>query len=201
MDWNIEDKILILETGKKFTFDFPIKSINDSTAQLDITLEVPNNLHNRDNRFYFSKKDGKISWRGISHVPKLSVCPKVKYRSSGRLVRDWGKEDNKLLLGKNTRISFDCPIKAVLNSYRILVILLDVPPKQSMTENVFGVSEDGKIIWQIERIPEISTNPANYYTGVNESGTLGVIACYNWCGMNVFVDIETGKIFETQFAK
>ena len=192
---------MILETGRRISLDFTIKSINDSAAQLDIMLEVPTDLPNQDNSFYFSKKDGKITYRGISQVPKLSVCAEIKCRCSGRLVEDWEKEGNELLLGENKRISFDYPIRAILNSFGVFVILLEIPTKQSMTENVFGVSQEGEILWQIEKIPETATDPVNRYTGIGDSNIAGIVVAFNWNCTNVFVDINTGKVIDTEFTK
>jgi hypothetical protein len=201
MDWYVEDKTLILETGERMTFDFPIKNINESTAQIDIKLEVTGTLSNHNNSFYFSKKDNKITWMGIAQVPKLSICAKTECKRSRHLVRDWGKEGNKFLLGKNKRISFDYPIRAALNSCGIIVVVLDIPPKQSMTENVFGISEDGDIIWQIERISETASDTVNRYTGIGGSSVDGIAVAFNWNCTNVYINVETGKVISTEFTK
>ena len=38
MDWRVEDKTLLLETGKRITFDFPIKGVNEHSENFDIRL-------------------------------------------------------------------------------------------------------------------------------------------------------------------
>jgi len=90
-------------------------------------------------------------------------------------------------------VEFDLPIHEVAEVNDVLIVLLDVPPRVSMTENVFGVSKAGQIIWQIERIPETATNPVNRYTSFFPP-TGRTAKLYNWNGTGVEIDARTGKV-------
>jgi hypothetical protein len=127
---------------------------------------------------------------------------------------------NQLILENGAHVDFDLSIKCAIKVLGIVVVALDVPPKQSMNENVFGVSSEGKILWQIERIPNAS-NPICRYTDVNviESGPdnllcrleqypeykglgeyariPGTFIAGNWCGSEAIVDVKTGKVLRT----
>ena len=105
------------------------------------------------------------------------------------------------IAGKQLRTSegktleFECPIQEVAEVSDVLVVLLHVSPKVPMTENVFGVSQAGRIMWQVERIPEAAKNP---YTGIfRPKGT--TVKLYNWNGTGVEVDVRTGKVVGTSF--
>src|SRR5262245_45464382 len=89
-------------------------------------------------------------------------------------------------------IEFKYPIQEVAAVGDVIVVLLDVPPKESMTENIFGVSNSGKILWQIERIAATATYPVNCYTSI-----LTTLKLYNWNGNGVEIDATTGKVIQT----
>ena len=96
-------------------------------------------------------------------------------------------------------VEFRYPIWDVKEVDGILVALLRVPATESMTENVFGVSQAGVILWQIERIPETGTDPVNYYTGLRPVPG-GKVTLGNWNGLAVAVDVRTGKVLTKWFA-
>jgi hypothetical protein len=93
--------------------------------------------------------------------------------------------------GVTREFTFD--IKEALAIEGVIVIVLNVPAGHFMTENVFGVSEHGDLLWQIEAIPETSTDEGNFYVGISGSGTRSVRLA-NWNDMVVDVDVKTGKI-------
>jgi hypothetical protein len=74
----------------------------------------------------------------------------------------------------------------------VLVVILDVPSGMVMTENVFGISPEGEVLWQIGRIPETSSDPANLYVGFfkqfSDSLHIG-----SWSGDIVSVNVSNGK--------
>ena len=92
--------------------------------------------------------------------------------------------------GKTVVFQFDIKRFAAVGS--LVVVVLAVPQGKVMTENVFGVSESGKVIWQIERIPETSSNPINSYdlTAIGED----TIRLASWNDVVVDVDAKSGKI-------
>ena len=91
-------------------------------------------------------------------------------------------------------------IKESVQVSDVIVVILDVPSHIRMTENVFGFSLKGERLWQIQAIPQNSTNPINCYTGIVEK-SVGEIRIANWNGTVVDVDIQTGKISRIEFSK
>ena len=131
--------------------------------------------------------------------------------------------DTRLTLDNGAYVNFDLPIKCAIEVAGVVVVALDVPRRQVMNENVFGVSEDGKILWQIERIPD-ATYPACMYTnlsvlepgpgcllwdlerypaykGLSKSYRPGSFLAGNWNGTEAIVDAKTGKVLSTFFMK
>jgi hypothetical protein len=126
---------------------------------------------------------------------------------------------NQLTLDNGAHVEFDLPIKCAIEVSGIVVVALDVPLRQSMNENVFGVSGEGKIMWQIERIPEtshptsvyknvylIDPGPGNLFQqleqypefkGLSEYYKPGTFIAGNWCGTEAIVDVKTGKVLKT----
>jgi hypothetical protein len=106
----------------------------------------------------------------------------------------------RLPTSEGATVEFDHTIREVVEVGDVLIVLLDVPPKESMTENVFGVSKAGQILWQIERIPATATDPVNCYTSIFPPKG-GIVRLYNWNGTGVRIDPQTGKVLATWFGK
>jgi len=203
MNCRKENNTLILETGTRINFDFPVKGIvdNQCTNCIHVQLDVPSEQSATENLFVILKEDGSIRLKEVLSIPHLSSYSIPKDTSSSkRCVMDWAKEDSVLILENSKRVSFDYAVGSVLETAGIIVITLEVPPGQSMTENVFGVSREGEILWQIERIPETATNPINRYMSVWENPPGIVFAC-NWNCTNAYIDVKTGKVIDTTFTK
>ena len=202
MNWRKENNILVLETGKKIEFDFAIKGVEDlsQTTGLRVQLDVPKEKSGIEN-VYLSTKDGVIVQR---HIIKNLASPKIAIDEDLAIPQEctmnWAKKDNILIINDEKPVSFDYPIGVVFETCGILLLVLDVPSKQSMTENVFAVSKEGRIFWQIERIIKTS-HPVNCYIGVSDSRIPGIVVAYNWNCTNVYVDIKTGKVVDTEFTK
>lgn len=131
----------------------------------------------------------------------------MKYRTHG----------NELILDNGTVVRFDLPIRKAIDVVEVIIVMLDVPPRQVFTENIFGVSDEGKIIWQIERIPEAATPVCRYmhlteryddaflrqleqshpeWKGLSEH-VPGTFFAGNCGGADVIVDARTGKVVRT----
>ena len=78
-------------------------------------------------------------------------------------------------------------------------MVLDVPTNIVMTENVFGISEEGAILWQVERHVATSTDPINSYVGVSCEG--GVVYLGDWGGHCVKIEPLTGRILDVAISK
>jgi hypothetical protein len=202
MNWHKKKNVFVFETGKKIVFDFPIKCINEGDEYFEINLDVPDKFSTEANNFMVLKKEQEIQQKDHMQYPEPNYIPvEQKLEKSFQSVLDWAKEDNVLVLGIDKRISFDYSIKSILETENIIIVVLDVPPKLSMTENVFGVSAEGNIIWQIERIPETANDPVNCYVGLSAHTLQSKCFVTNWNCICATVDIKTGKVLDTQFTK
>jgi len=105
-------------------------------------------------------------------------------------------EGNQLRTPQGTIVSFDYRIAEFAEVDGVLIVVLDVPPNASMTENVFGVSKEGRILWQIERIPETGTDPTNCYTSIFPR-----LQLFNWSCVGVEIDVHKGTIINKWFGK
>ena len=90
-----------------------------------------------------------------------------------------------------------------------------------MNENVFGVSGEGNILWQIERISEATYPACEYknlsegvpdtllrqlerypeYKGLSQYYRPDTFVAWNWNGTVATVDVSTGKVLKTFFLK
>ncbi len=112
---------------------------------------------------------------------------------------NWKLKDGFLFCNTH-KVDLCLPGKECVQVQDVIVVVLDVPPKQSMTENVFGVSLEGRVLWQIERIPETATDPVNRYTNVR-TGQLGTAIVFNWNGTDITIDSRTGKVLDSVITK
>ena len=105
-------------------------------------------------------------------------------------------QDNQIRFDDGKSVALPYPIGDILKVGRVLVAVLKLPAGQSMTENVFGISEDEALLWQIERIPATSIDAqSNQYAGIiahNEGN--GTVRVSNWNGVVVDVDVSSGKV-------
>ncbi len=105
---------------------------------------------------------------------------------------------SQLRLENGQTVMFPHRIKECRLVDNVIVVVLDVPPDVSMTENVYGVSPGGEILWQIERTPGMSTDPTDRFEGITGVSP-GKVQITNWNGIAAQVDIHSGKIISTRF--
>jgi len=113
----------------------------------------------------------------------------------------YSSEGNEIVLDGGRRVRFDFPILEFAERDGVCVVDLDVPPKVTMTENVFGVSSDGVVLWQIEWSECSGYNPTSRYVGFVPCDKAHVVRIANWTGWVADVDVRSGKILNEYFAK
>ena len=94
-------------------------------------------------------------------------------------------------------VKFPLKIKQVEEFSDVLVVRLDVPADILFNENVFGVSSEGKILWQI--IPMKSGFKSSRYTGLFKKGDL--VKVHNWDGTDLLLEPRTGEILKESYSK
>lgn len=94
------------------------------------------------------------------------------------------------LLVSGGKVHFAHPIAQVEDFGGVGVVRLEVRPGNHYNENVFGVSADRRILWQIER--ERHIYPDSPYTTLRKDGDLAVVG--SWDGIVLWLDPPTGKV-------
>lgn len=82
------------------------------------------------------------------------------------------------------------PVKEHLELEGVNVVLLSVPPGANYPQNIFGLSEHGDILWQVE--PRSSESPDNRYTSIR--GEIGVLVAQTLDQFARKIDAKTGKV-------
>lgn len=93
-----------------------------------------------------------------------------------------------LELPHGVRVVFEHPILRALPFEDVVIVVLSVP--LGITDNVFGVSLSGKILWQIPPVEQRDSNPR--YVGINREGE--VVTANRWDDLHVQVDPRTGRV-------
>ena len=105
---------------------------------------------------------------------------------------NWIVEGNRVQAPNGNAIDFQFDIREWRELPGKIVVILDVPPGRTMTENVFCIASTAQLLWQIERIPETSTDNVNRYLCFFKADPFHVLLG-NWSGDNIEVDVATGK--------
>jgi hypothetical protein len=99
--------------------------------------------------------------------------------------------------GKTKILTFPFPIRQAISFPKCHVIRFEPEVGETYNENVFGLSLDGDILWQIEPIGHVYADSP--YTGMGQVGDL--IQLWNWDGVDLFVEPYTGKIVRKSYGK
>lgn len=94
-------------------------------------------------------------------------------------------------------IIFDFPIRQVLKFNHCFVVRLEPDIGQIYNENIFGISNEGKILWQIEPLSHVYEDSP--YTGLGQIGNLAQLC--NWDGADLIIDPYTGQIISKGYSK
>lgn len=109
-------------------------------------------------------------------------------------------QKNKLIIntaqGKKV-IEFKYSIGKVQEFDNCITVMLDPPLNTVFNENIYGISFDGKVIWQVNKIEHVDIDSP--YTGISKEGDF--LSAYNWDGFNYLIDTKTGNIVDKQFVK
>ena len=88
-------------------------------------------------------------------------------------------------------------IKQVEQFDNNLVVRLKIPLGIRFNENIFGISYEGKILWQIE--PRKHPTSVSPYTNLAREGDS--VYVFNWDGTDLVLDPYTGKILKEGYSK
>lgn len=102
-----------------------------------------------------------------------------------------------IIFAPDSKTSFDYPVASVVEFDDFVVVLLDVPPDQSHNENVYGVSREGNVLWQVPPRKHVYANSP--YTYAERKGDSVFLS--NWDGLELTVDAATGVILSESYGK
>lgn len=88
------------------------------------------------------------------------------------------------------------PIKQQMRIGDIDVVLLSVPPGANLPQNIYGLTEKGDVLWQIE--PRPSATPDNKYTSIRDE--LGVVVAETEDRCRRKIDPKSGKVLTEEAA-
>ena len=104
----------------------------------------------------------------------------------------------KLTIGDRT---FDLPhpVEEALTYHDLIIVRLEPPAGVIFNRNVYGISHEGEVLWQIEESPH-GTQEDKPYVNINIGQNHDLIAG-NWNGVSYSVNPENGKITVVSFDK
>lgn len=94
-------------------------------------------------------------------------------------------------------IPFQHNIAELLVFPEVIIVRLDIPYRVLFNENVYGISHEGNLLWQIPKIDHVYQDSP--YTGMKIMNN-ELILC-NWDGLDVTIDPITGNILKTSYGK
>lgn len=86
------------------------------------------------------------------------------------------------------------PIKQRLEEQGVNVLLLSIPPNDDYPQNIFGVSEKGDVLWQVE--PRPSTAAHNKYVSIRDE--VGIVVAQTEDAMQRKIDPLSGKVLHEE---
>jgi|SRR3989344_2075816 len=95
------------------------------------------------------------------------------------------------------KVEFPSEVKQVLEFDDVLIVRLKVSKENTLGENVFGVSLDGRILWQIPTISHVYQNSP--YTSIYREGDF--VGAFNWDGTELTLNRLTGEIIKQGYSK
>lgn len=98
--------------------------------------------------------------------------------------------DNVVILPNGKEVRFEHAVAQTVDFPDAVVIRLKIPSGANLNENVFGISIEGQLLWQIAKEEHVySQSP---YTGMTREGDN--VRLFNWDGLELVVHPRTGKI-------
>lgn len=104
---------------------------------------------------------------------------------------------NLLHLPNGRSIRFDEPILEAVELGGVTIVVLDQPPGRDVSENVFAVDLDGRVLWRVPR-QDFPPGP-DYYVGASDGGT--VVRLIHFSGFVLDADPRSGRVVSQRFGK
>jgi hypothetical protein len=114
-------------------------------------------------------------------------CPEMSYLIQGRTIE----------LRSGKKVKFDYPVYEAAEVGGVTIVCLDIPSYRKLNENVYGLDEQGNILWQVK--PVAHHYERSRYVGVAKVGELARL--FNWDGQVYDVDPWTGNVMSSYWGK
>jgi len=89
--------------------------------------------------------------------------------------------------------SFITKITHLLVFSDLAIVILDYYSYNQDNENVFGVNNEGEIIWQIEGYPHVYEHSP--FVDISQNADK-LVTAFNWDGSRIIINPMTGRIVE-----
>jgi len=106
-------------------------------------------------------------------------------------------ESSILFLKSGKTIPFRYDIAEIQIIHEVIIVRLDIPHKVIFNENVYGISHDGRQLWQVPKLDHIYQDSP--YTGMKIVNN-ELILC-NWDGLDVTIDPISGRVLKSSYGK
>jgi hypothetical protein len=106
--------------------------------------------------------------------------------------------DSKIFV-QGKEISLPHPVTEAKIYHDLIIVKVEPPPRTIFNRNIFGLSKNGEIRWQIQESPH-GTQKDKPYIDVFITPSGALIAA-NWNGVSYSVDPDNGKITVDAFNK
>jgi len=103
----------------------------------------------------------------------------------------------KIELESGRELSFKFKIHEAVEIGEVIVVCLEVPRNRKLAENVYAITLDGKLVWQVPKTPHATKDA--YYVGIEKAA--GLVRAFNYDGMVHELDPKTGRILKQYFGK
>lgn len=112
--------------------------------------------------------------------------------------RDFRVEDSSIIFAGGERVSFPFPVaEALAFGEQIVVVRLDVSPGHIFNENVYALTRDGRMLWQVPARSYVYADSPYVNLARSKEGEMVILT--SWDGTELTLDLFTGRILrETQ---
>ena len=106
----------------------------------------------------------------------------------------------RLILENGKEIIFDYDIAHSIEASGMVVVVLHPQRDICTPDNVYGVSADGSIIWQINTRGRFGMKQGSFFCGIAGEKN-GIVYLFHYVGQRVQIDPRDGTILHSEFTK
>jgi len=121
------------------------------------------------------------------------------------MIKEAIKKDNEIIIyteNSNNTMTFLTPVMKFIILENSILVLTNTDRKTYGDRNIFRLSEEGEILWQVEQPDKfrgIDANRTVCFTGL--SIEVDKIRAYSLNGFDYEIDFETGKLLSKVYTK